>query len=176
VTSAVALGALLAGSLTGGTLAPSATAEVTWRARPRLPISVGALYVGDHTMDLGTGEVAWWRLGLTASVAYRLPLGRTWLVESGAGGAATLLHLEGRDVPSPSRSYTFDPGASLLLRFGHRSDRTDIWVGAILSRWLRPQGAFVKGSSDAVDLPRWELSIGVGCRFDLGVTSGRIPT
>ncbi|HXJ22872.1 MAG TPA: hypothetical protein VMT03_21825 [Polyangia bacterium] len=171
-----ALGVSLAGSLMGGTLAPSATADVTLRAWPRLPIALGALYVADHAMDLGAGQVAWWRLGLTASLAYRLPLGRAWMAEGGAGAAATLLRLEGRDVPSPSRSSTFDPGASLLLRFGHRGGRSDVWVGAILSRWLRPQGAFVKGSADAVDLPRWELSIGLGCRFDLGVTSGRVPT
>jgi hypothetical protein len=169
-----AVGLALGGSLSGGTLAPGAAADLTLRVRSRLLLAVGGLYVADHSMPLGPGDVVWSRFGVVASLAYTMPLGPRWFVEAGAGAGATALHLEGRDVPSATSSSTFDPGASVLLRFGHRGDRTELWIGATLWRWLRPQGAFLRGTGDAVDLSRWEVNLGLGGRF--GVTFGRVAT
>jgi len=168
----LAAGVSLGGAWSGGTLAPNLTADLVLEPWPDVPITVAALYTGAHEVPLGLGQAAWSRVGLGASVAYRFPFGGSWFTESGVALAATGLLMEGRDVPTPNHAVTLDPGTSLLLRLGHHGARTRWWLGATLSRWLRPQGAFVRGTSDQVDLARWELGVGVG--FD--VTSGRQPT
>jgi hypothetical protein len=167
-----AIGLSVGGALSGGTLAPNATAEFVLERWPRVPLTVAGLYAGEHAVSLSTGHAVWSRFGLAASAAYRHHLGGAWSSEAGAALAATGLLLEGREVPAPSRALNFDPGASLLLRLGHHGARTRVWLGATLSRWLRAQGAFVRGTSDTVDLARWEIGLGVG----FAVTSGRDPT
>jgi hypothetical protein len=171
----LAAGATAGGLLSAGTLAPRVAADLTFEAWPRVPLSIGALYAGAHTLTLGAGRAVWSRFGLAAAAAHRTRLGAAWFVEGGASIAVTALLIEGHDVPAPSRTWTLDPGASLLLRLGHRGNRSDLWLGAGLARWLRPQGAFVRGTSDTVELPRWELGLEIGGRFDFGVTSSRDP-
>ncbi len=158
-------GVSVGAALNGTTLAPAGMIEVAF-SRPNgiLVPAVGALAVGSHTMNVGSGAGSWRRFGLLATVGSRRAWSSTWL-EARTGVALTLLDISGSSFQRNGSGVTFDPGIPIGVRFGLRAGPVRWWLDGTVAFWPRSQTLYVQGSPASTTLPRGEALLGLGASY-----------
>jgi hypothetical protein len=144
--------------------AAAVAAEAAWsRAPSGFGIGGGALYVASHTTSVSPGVGSWRRFGVVADGRRRASWSGVWL-EARAGLALTALAIKGSSLADSGGGNTFDPGALGGLRVGLPQGALNPWLEVAATFWPRPQTLYVRDGGE-VDLPRFELLVGVGLSF-----------
>jgi hypothetical protein len=156
----------IAAAMNGTTLAPAATIEVAFSRRNGILIpAAGALVVGSHAKDVGSGDGTWRRYGLLATIGSRRAWSSTW-AEARLGIALTLLHISGDSFQRNTSGVTIDPGIPIGVRFGIRSRPVRWWIDGTIAFWPREQTLYVVGVPGSTTLPRGEALVGLGASYE----------
>jgi hypothetical protein len=159
------LGAGAFGSFAGSDLRGGATIEATAgrRASP-YAIGVSGFLVGDHQADLSNGQGAWWRMGATLD-GRRTFSADTADLEARLAIALARLEVEGKSFPSTGTDVLVDPGLVGGLRLISQNKTLRPWLDLGLAYWPRTHALMVSGTDRSIDLPHFELMLGVGLSF-----------
>ncbi|HEY2899230.1 MAG TPA: hypothetical protein VGL59_01555 [Polyangia bacterium] len=159
------LGAGAFGSFEGSDLRGGATIEAT-AGRPVSPyaIGVGGFLVGDHQADLGNGQGAWWRMGATVDGRRTFRTDAADL-EARVAVALARLEVEGKSFPRTGTDVLVDPGLIGGVRLLPQSQTLRPWLDLGLAYWPRTHALTVSGTDRSIDLPHFELMLGVGLSF-----------
>jgi len=152
-------------SITGASVAPAVTCDVGV-ARRDLPfaIAVGVLAVGSHDVPVGQASARWRRIAGTIEVRSRR-VSPSFGLEMHAAAALSALSVSGVALPVTSGATLFDPGLVVGLRGQLRAVQLAPWVEASAALWPRTHIVYVKGATDARDLPSFEVFLGAGVAF-----------
>ena len=144
--------------------APAVAVEAAWSfARSGYGVGAGALYVASHATAVSPGLGSWRRVGVVADGRRRASWSGVSL-EARAGLALTALVIKGSSLTDSGGGTTFDPGALAGLRVGLPQAVLSPWLEVAATFWPRPQTLYVRDGGE-VDLPRFELLVGVGLSF-----------
>ena len=144
--------------------APAVAVEAAWSfGRSGYGIGAGALYVASHATAVSPGLGSWRRVGVVADGRRRANWSGVSL-EARAGLALTALVIKGSSLTDSGGGTTFDPGALAGLRVGLPQTVLSPWLEVAATFWPRPQTLYVRDGGE-VDLPRFELLVGVGFSF-----------
>jgi hypothetical protein len=159
------LGAGAFGSFAGSDLRGGTTIEAT-AGRPASPYAIGVsgFWVGDHQADLSNGQGAWWRMGATVDGRRTFRTDATDL-EARLAIALARLEVEGKSFPSTGTDVLVDPGLIGGLRLISQNKTLRPWLDLGLAYWPRTHALAVSGTDRSIDLPHFELMLGVGLSF-----------
>jgi hypothetical protein len=160
----VSLGLAAAGDWQAGALAPAARLELglgrgRWRAR------LAVLGVGRHALDLGPGQVTWWRGFATLGATVDVAAGRLAALVAGAGVATGVVSISGAGYAVDRTTRSLDAGVELGARVESRSGRVRPWLGVSVLGWARRQGLELVGADATSALPRVEPLASAGVEF-----------
>jgi hypothetical protein len=125
------LGLALLGSIAGGEVVPGAKVEGSlFPATGRLGLGVSLSAISSHSQSVewATGTAHWMRAALTAGPRYRLG-GATRLLDWYAGGAISLLHVEGVGLPASATDTSAQFGLGAGLRGMWAWNNAAAWPG-----------------------------------------------
>jgi hypothetical protein len=161
------LGAAVAASLNGTSVAPAAVVELDVTRDDHLLVpALAALVVGTHEIRVGPGTGRWRRFGLLAGIGLRKANPTAW-VEARISAALTVLDIVGSSFSANTGGISFDPGVSFGVRTGLRASTILLWTEATAAVWPRGQAIYVDGTSDVSLLPRAEVLFGLGAAYGL---------
>ena len=100
----------------------------TWAAGGELAFGLGDRFsltaqghaTGERTQPLGPGQAAYQSLGFGAGVSWRRPLGRTLLLDAGAGPEALRTALRGEKLSTPRDATAWSLAIDARIRLGVR--------------------------------------------------------
>jgi hypothetical protein len=162
-TVEVETGAAFLGSVTGGSVAPGALAEIalTRGASRWLSLGLGVLAIGTHAAALTEtdpgGRGAWRRVGGVIDLRSRSTRWRTFELDLRAGLPLTALAIRGQSLPITSGATLFDPGMLAGVRVRTRLGQVAPFLEVSGVVWPRTHSMYVGASTSSTDLPAIEV-------------------
>ncbi len=158
----VETGAAFLGSVTGGSAAPGALAEIALSrgASSWFSLGIGALAVGAHTVALtdtdAGGRGAWRRVGGVIDLRSRSTRWRAFELDLRAGLPLTALAIRGQSLPITSGATLFDLGMLAGVRVRTRLGQVAPFLELAGVVWPRTHTMYVGTSTSSTDLPAVE--------------------
>jgi hypothetical protein len=153
-------------SLVSTQAAPAGLAEVVVSRRGgRFSLGLEALAIGTHSATLdATARGEWHRFGavVDARSRWRWP---HFELDARAGFALTALVVQGSSLPNPASATLADPGALVGLRGRVPLGVAAPWIEVTAAAWPGSHTLYVTGTSESVNVSRFELLLGVGVSF-----------
>ena len=152
----------------------------TWGAGGELAFGLGDRFsvtaqghaTGERTQPLGPGQAAYQTLGLGAGVSWRRPLGRTLLLDAGAGPEALRTALRGEKLSAPRDATAWSLAIATRIRLGLRVGSVVPFVYGGAAYALTQAKLTLDDRRDTLTLSRWNLAAGLGLLFSLPGPAG----
>ncbi len=152
----------------------------TWAAGGELAFGLGDRFsvtaqghgTGERTQALGPGQAAYQSLGFGAGVSWRRPLGRTLLLDAGAGPEALRTALRGEKLSTPRDATDWSLAIDARIRLGLRLGPVVPFVYGGTAYALARAKLTLDDRPDTLTLSRWNVAAGLGLLFSLPGPAG----
>jgi hypothetical protein len=152
----------------------------TWAAGGELALGLGDRFsvtaqghaTGERTQALGPGQAAYQSLGLGAGVSWRRPLGRTLLLDAGAGPEALRTALRGENLSTRRDATAWSLAIDGRIRLGLRLGPVVPFVHGGAAYALARARLTLDDRPDTLTLSRWNVAAGLGLLFSLPGPAG----
>jgi hypothetical protein len=157
VSGGVGVGA----GLVGGLAAVGNLEMQFGRADSRWQLRFGMMAERSRQLDLGPGQVDWRHTMVAAGLLLRGSVS-SWVGSLDAGPVAGWATNQGKGYGVDRQDSSFEVGVASGVRAGRQFGRWALWAEARGNLWLRGQRVLLTGSPATADLPRGDVSIGLG--------------
>jgi len=152
----------------------------TWAAGGELAFGLGDRFsvtaqghsTGERTQTLGPGQAAYQSLGFGAGVSWRRPLGRSVLLDAGAGPEALRTALRGEHLNPSRNAIAWSLGMDARIRLGLRLGPVVPFVYGGAAYALTASHLTLDDRTDTLTLSRWNVAAGLGLLFSLPRPAG----
>jgi hypothetical protein len=157
----LAIGASAGAAFVGGLAATGGLEIQGGRAASHWQIRLAALMQTSRQQALDLGQVNWRHTGAFVGLGWR-SLGPRWRFAADAGPVLGWATVAGQGFTPSKAKRAFEYGAGGAIRAQRHVGAWAIWVEWQTTAWVENQQAFLTGSPNRADLPRFDMMLSLG--------------